>query len=91
MRKNERIWELKNRLEHQEKMFEVREQKIRLEEKEAHQNYISQADVLKVRVEELEKRLEEQPYKLVSDMLKALVVKFPTLNIKDLAISTGKK
>ena len=87
----EKVRELKNKLEHQEKMFEVRGERIQLEEK--RKNNKVEAELIKCQVtnEQLQKRMDEHPYKLVSDMLKALVVKFPTLNIKDLAISTGKK
>ncbi len=87
----DKIYYLENELKHREKMFEVREQKIRLEEKEKRR--VVEYDLVAVRAEnkQLVKRMDEHPYRLVSDMLKALVVKFPTLNIKDLAISTGKK
>ncbi len=87
----EKVRELEYRLEYQEKIFEVKEQKIRLEEKgkrisEEHQLIRCQTENL-----QLIKRMDEHPYRLVSDMLKALVVKFPTLNINDLAINSGKK
>jgi len=42
-------------------------------------------------VEQLEKRVAEAPYALVSDLLKALLVKFPTLNITDLAVTVAPK
>ena len=87
----DKIYYLENKLEHQEKMFEVKEQKARLEEKEKRKAVEYDLIVVKAENEQLVKRMDEHPYKLVSDMLKALVVKFPTLDIKDLAISTGKK
>ena len=87
----ERVRELKSELEYQEKIFEVRERKIRLDEKEVRAEMECKLITALAENEQLQKRMDEHPYKLVSDMLKALVVKFPTLNIKDLAISTGKK
>ena len=87
----DKIYYLENKLEHQEKMFEVKEQKVRLEEKEKRKVVEYDLAAVEAENEQLVKRMDEHPYRLVSDMLKALVVKFPTLNIKDLAISTGKK
>jgi len=87
----DKIYQLENDLVIQTKMFEVREQRIRLEEKE--KRISEETELIKCQAEnkQLIARMDEHPYKLVSDMLKALVVKFPTLNINDLAISTGKK
>ncbi len=87
----ERIRELQHDKAYQEKIFEVKEQKIRLEERERRMGL--ESDFFKCQAENVQliARMDEHPYKLVSDMLKALVVKFPTLNINDLAISTGKK
>ena len=64
---------------------------MRLEEKEKRKAVETELIKCQAANEQLIHRMDEHPYKLVSDMLKALVVKFPTLNIKDLAISTGKK
>lgn len=87
----EKVRELGNKLEHQRKMFEVKEKEIRLEEK--MKRISEETEMIKYQAEnkQLIARMDEHPYKLVSDMLKALVVKFPTLNINDLAISTGEK
>ena len=87
----DKIYYLENNLKHQEKMFKVKEKEIRLEEKEKRVDVETEFIKCKAANEQLIKRMDEHPYKLVSDMLKALVVKFPTLNINDLAISTGKK
>ena len=87
----DKIYQLESDLKYQEKIFEVKEQKIRLEEKERRVEIESEFIKCQAANEQLIKRMDEHPYKLVSDMLKALVVKFPTLNINDLAISTGKK
>ncbi len=87
----EKVRELEDRLEHQARMFEVAGQKIRLEEREKRVSLTSDLTTYKAENEQLIARMDEHPYRLVSDMLKALVVKFPTLNINDLAISTGKK
>jgi len=84
----EEIKDLKREAEFKQKEFAVREKEIRIDEKEAHYNYISQADVSKVRVEELQNRLNEHPYKQLQDILKALVVKLPTLNIKEIHTHT---
>ena len=87
----DRIYFLENKLEYQEKMFEVREQKIRLEERENRRDLQVALNKAMVEKDQFQKRMDEHPYKLVSDMLKALVVKFPTLNINDLAINSGTK
>ncbi len=87
----EKVRELTHDLAYQEKIFEVKEQKIRLEEKEKRVILTSDLATYQAENKQLIARMDEHPYKLVSDMLKALVVKFPTLNINDLAISTGKK
>ena len=87
----DKIYQLENDLKHQEKMFGVRVNEVRLEEKEKRKAVEYDLVAVKAENEQLVKRMDEHPYKLVSDMLKALVVKFPTLDIRDLAVSTGKK
>ncbi len=87
----ERIRELQHDKAYQEKIFEVREQKIRLEEKEKRTQQAFALTEARAENKQLIARMDEHPYQLVSDMLKALVVKFPTLNINDLAINSGKK
>ena len=46
---------------------------------------------LREKSEQLEKRIAESPYTQLSDILKALLVKFPTLDIKDLSITVAEK
>ena len=46
---------------------------------------------LREKTEQLEKRIAESPYTQLSDILKALLVKFPTLDIKDLSITVAEK
>ena len=82
---------LQNKIELKEKMFEVREKEIQLEEKVQRKSLETQLIKCQAENKQLIARMDEHPYKLVSDMLKALVVKFPTLNINDLAINSGKK
>ncbi|MEE9510421.1 MAG: hypothetical protein V3V81_08005 [Candidatus Bathyarchaeia archaeon] len=86
----EEISSLKREAEYKEKEWEVREQKIRLDEKEKRLDVETEFIKCQAANEQIIKRMDEHPYQLVSDMLKALVVKFPTLNIKDLAIKTGR-
>ena len=87
----ERVKDLEGELELREEMLKVKEQEIRLEEKDKRMEIRDEFIKCQAENKQLIKRMDEHPYKLVSDMLKALVVKFPTLNINDLAISTGKK
>ena len=87
----EQVRDLEGKLERQAKMYVVREKEVRLEEREKRVDVETEFNKCKASNEQLIKRMDEHPYKLVSDMLKALVVKFPTLNISDLAINSGKK
>ncbi len=42
-------------------------------------------------IEQLEKRIGEAPYAQLSDILKALVVKLPTLNIQAITVTPKEK
>lgn len=86
-----KVFWLEKELKFKEKEIELVQEKIRLEEKEKMRATIEariRADVL---AEQLQARMDEHPYKQLEAILKALVVKFPTLNIKDLSISTKGK
>ena len=43
------------------------------------------------KIDQLEKRLAESPYSQLQDILKALVVKLPTLNINELCVNSKEK
>lgn len=66
----------------QEERLNAERDKLKLEEAFAEQKAITT---------QLEKRINEHPYKQLTDLLKAIAVKLPELNIKELAIHTKCK
>ena len=98
----EKIKDLKREAEYKEKEMELEKERIRLDveknwrELEARwleEKVTAEAEAEKQRgiCKEMEKRYDDGAYKQLSDILKALVVKLPTMNIKDLSvISKGK-
>lgn len=87
----DKIRDLEREIEYREKMFDVRVKGIMLEQKASRLDLEKKIEAEEIKNIQLIARMDEHPYRLVSDMLKALVVKFPTLNINDLAINSGKK
>ena len=88
---------LRDKIKELESTFEVRLKEVRLEEKEkmmepklSHVKELAvvseQAALQKAIREEMEKRYDESAYKQLSNILKALIVKLPTLNIQELAV-----
>lgn len=89
------VKDLKREMEFMKREFEVREQEIELECKQREITAVAeikQENVARAaRIEELKTRLEEGPYAQLSDILKALVVKLPTLNVSELSVTTKEK
>jgi len=91
-----RVKELELEKEHQARMHlaELRELKAESQVAMAQKEGDLQNASLKERVAQLEARLKEAPkpdYERLNEILKALVVKLPTLEIKELSVRTKGK
>ncbi len=74
------------RLAMQEEAYEARTDALR-DRNEARQ--ISAVNAAKVEL--LQKQIKEAPYQVLSDLMKALLVKFPTIDIKNLSVTAKEK
>lgn len=86
-----KINELELEIEHWKERYQVGLKETRLECERERLGLEKELAKFEATNFQLEKRIAEAPYKLVSDILKALVVKFPTLEIKDLTVTKGKE
>ena len=91
MSQEKEIIELKLKIEYQEKRCLLREQEVRMEEKTKSAELDKKLAVETTRNEELKNQLEKAPYKQLTDLLKALAVKLPTVDIKSLSVATKSK
>ena len=96
------IFELKEEKSHREREKTLSIKEARMEMK---QSYIEQhkelrgekndaeraRDVAQARVELLQKQMDTAPYKVVSDLMKALMVKLPNIDIKNLSVTAKEK
>ena len=89
--KEKRIGDLERELEYREKEYELKAEKVRIQEKEARMDIEKQLQTANVRCEQLQARIDEHPYKQLTELLKAIAVKLPELNIKELAVHTKEK
>ena len=85
------IIELKLKIEYHEKRCVLREKEVRVEEKAKSAELEKNLAVETTRNEELKNQLEKAPYKQLTDLLKALAVKLPTVDIKSLSVGTQGK
>lgn len=94
-KKTIKIKELEREIEYLKKEHSLNLFEARLKEKEGYieenKNQELQIAAQSVRIEELQKRHAESPYSLLSDILKALTVKLPTLDIKELSVHEKDK
>lgn len=85
------IKELERKAANQEKKCELLVEEAKLEKEKQMLELKEQLAGDKSMIENLKARIDESPYKLLQEMLKALVVKFPTMDLKELSImSKGK-
>ena len=73
------------------KETEIKVEKARLEEKRANLELTNQLKEKEATVEQLTARIEESPYKQVELLMKAILVKLPTLDIKNISINQKGK
>lgn len=80
---------------HLESQYDLHKQRAVAEAHEQHRvdKIKSETEVARLRatVDQLERRVSEAPNALLIDLLKALLVKMPTLNITDLAVTVASK
>lgn len=74
-----------------EQRQEIKEEKARLDGQRENIEITKHLARAEANVEQLQKRIDEHPYKQLTDLLKAIAVKLPELNIKELAIHTKSK
>ncbi len=84
-----KIYELEMKIEYMKKEFKVVEREVVVKNQEARMDQTKSIERLTCMNNDLTARLEESPSKLLQDILKALTVKIPTLDIKTLSV--GKK
>ncbi len=89
--KDLKIWKLEREIEYMKKEFEVREEAIRVDYRGVQISSEVQIAKGEAENENLKARLEEAPAKVINDVLKALTVKIPTMNIESLSVSAEKK
>ena len=87
----DKIKDLERESKFKEKEFGLRAQEIRLEEKQTIIALREAKVTVEAKAEQLQKRIDEHPYRQLTDLLKAIAVKLPELNIKELAIHTKSK
>ena len=83
--------ELEKEVEYLKKERELAVEKERLLQKETQIGLAKELASLKATNEQLQKRLDESPYKQLENLLKALAVKLPTVDIKSLSVTTKGK
>lgn len=90
-----RVKDLEREIEFMKKEFELERQKLALQDE---QNRIGEMASLRIELaqkkaqaEQLEVRIKESPYSQLTDILKALTVKLPTLDIRELCIRGKEK
>ena len=95
---NQRIFELKvenieleKKAEYLEKEKVLEVEKERILQKETQIELGKELASLKATNEQLKERLKESPYKQLEQLLKALTVKLPTVDIKSLSVTTKGK
>jgi len=95
---NQRIFELKvenieleKKAEYLEKEKVLEVEKERILQKETQIELGKELASLKATNEQLKERLKESPYKQLENLLKALAVKLPTVDIKSLSVATKSK
>ena len=86
-----KIKNLEREVEFQKDKCEVKIQKAVLEKETQMLDLKKELAGDKAMIENLKARIDESPYKLLQEMLKALVVKFPTMDLKELSIVSKDK
>lgn len=85
------IKDLEREVEFQKDKCEVKIQKAILEKERQVLDLKKESAGDKATIESLKARIDESPYKLLQEILKALVVKFPTMDLKELSIVSKDK
>lgn len=81
-----KIYCLEKDLEVKEKEKEMEIEKIHFQEQQHRLDLSKQTASQGVLIEQLKARIAEHPYKQLTDLLKAIAVKLPTLDIKELSV-----
>ena len=87
----DKIKDLEQTAEFKEKEVKLRLREVQLDERENRRALYDRTISAEAKVEQLNARINEHPYKQLTDLLKAIAVKLPELNIKELAIHTKCK